>query len=408
MFICFFDYSLLSNQMEYNISKHYGINLSVGNLLEYTDNFQPSADDTLEYFNEVETKRRIVPLVYLTLLVVLGVPGNILIMFVYIVKFQRKTKHRMFVVSLAIADFLVCTFTIPFEIAQMTHEYTFYAEWVCKFGRTVNVIFTTSSALILVALSVNRYRRICHPMTGPLTSTQVLISIIGIVCVTIIFAWPESILSGIKLHDLGDNVTGFDCSNKEEYANTNYPLIYSIGTLIVYSLCMFSLITMCILVGRKILKHIKFSSQFSIPTIVVTPAKSSSSLNVTPNTSIKEFPRNKIVFVKSYIFRKGKASRVVRQRANSPMKVTRTALIVSICFIIVFIPFICIKIIAAVTEGNIMPPSPLASILLPTLARTHFVNNVLNFIIYISIDLAFRKHCKELFTSTIFKVFRFN
>jgi uncharacterized membrane protein YidH (DUF202 family) len=78
----------------------------------------------------------------------------------------------MFVVSLAIADFLVCTFTIPFEIAQMTHEYTFYAEWVCKLGRTVNVIFTTSSALILVALSVNRYRRICHQMTRPLTSTQ--------------------------------------------------------------------------------------------------------------------------------------------------------------------------------------------------------------------------------------------
>jgi hypothetical protein len=47
----------------------------------------------------VETRRRIVPLVYLALLVILGVPGNILIMFVYIVKFQRKTKHRMFVVS---------------------------------------------------------------------------------------------------------------------------------------------------------------------------------------------------------------------------------------------------------------------------------------------------------------------
>jgi hypothetical protein len=40
----------------------------------------------------------------------------------------------MFVVSLAIADFLVCTFTIPFEIAQMTHEYTFYAEWVNNKG----------------------------------------------------------------------------------------------------------------------------------------------------------------------------------------------------------------------------------------------------------------------------------
>lgn len=387
---------------------NYGINLSVENRLEYTNNSRPSADDTLEYFNDVETRRRIVPLVYLTLLVILGVPGNILIMFVYTVKFQRKTKHRMFVVSLAIADFLVCTFTIPFEIAQMTHEYTFYAEWVCQLGRTVNSIFTTSSALILVALSVNRYRRICHPMTRPLTSTQVLLCISGIVFVTVIFAWPESFLSGIKLHDLGNNITGFDCSNKEDYTNTNFPLIYSIGTLVIYSLCMFSLMIMCILVGRKILKHIKFSSQFSIPTIVVTPAKSSCSTNVTPNTRISEFHRNKFVFAKSHIFRKSNAYRAIRQRANSPMKVTRTALIVSKCFIIVFIPFIVIKVMAAVTGGNIMPPSPLASILLPTLARTHFINNVLNFIIYISIDLAFRKHCKVLFTLTLFKLFRFS
>jgi chorismate mutase len=41
--------------MEYNISKHYGIHLSVENFLEYTNKSQPSVDDTLEYFNEVET-----------------------------------------------------------------------------------------------------------------------------------------------------------------------------------------------------------------------------------------------------------------------------------------------------------------------------------------------------------------
>jgi hypothetical protein len=75
VFICTCIYLLLSNKMEYNISKHYGIHLSVENFLEYTNKSQPSVDDTLEYFNEVETRRRIVPLVYLALLVILGVPG---------------------------------------------------------------------------------------------------------------------------------------------------------------------------------------------------------------------------------------------------------------------------------------------------------------------------------------------
>jgi hypothetical protein len=81
-------------------------------------------DITLEYLNDQETKRRIVPLVYLSVLTILGVPGNILILFIYMVKFKKKATHRTFVVALAITDLLNCVFTIPFVIAQMTHEYT--------------------------------------------------------------------------------------------------------------------------------------------------------------------------------------------------------------------------------------------------------------------------------------------
>jgi len=395
VFICFFNYSLLSNQMEYNISKHYRINLSVENLLEYTNNFQPSTDDTLEYFNEVETKRRIVPLVYLSVLTILGVPGNILILFIYMVKFKKKATHRTFVIALAITDLLNCVFTIPFEIAQMTHEYTFYTEWLCKCGRTLNAIFTTTSALILVALSANRYRRICQPLGMQLTYHQALKCIVCISFLTLLLSWPESILTGLKLHDLENNLTGFDCSNHQHFGDTIYPMFHSITMLFFYMSCMIALLIMCFSIGRNIIIQDEFRSQFRL------------SVMFKPKSSCKNTHRQSENKKQVHKYTNRATSPTTKTKTKSPTKVTRTVLFVSLGFVIVFLPFVVIKLMAAIMAGNIMPPSPLASILLPTLSRTHFMNNVMNFVIYICMDAAFRRHCKVIVGSIHSIVFNF-
>lgn len=358
-----------------------------------------SSDITLDYLNDEETKRRIVPIVYLALLMVFGVPGNILIIYVYTVKFQRKATHRTFVVALAITDLLVCTFTISFEIAQMTHEYTFYAEWLCKFGRTSNAILTTSSALILVALSANRYRHICQPMRLQLTYSQALQCIGCIICFTLFLAWPEVILTGLTTHDRVHNLTIFDCSHAQNYINTNYPVIYSVGMLIFYILCMVSLLIMCFLIGRQIIKHIEFRDQFRMSRMFSTSQKSTSSFTSTTMESRDETD-TKINKKRAYSQKRNSSKR----KTNSPMKVTRTALVVSICFNIVFVPYVVVKLMAAVTEDNIMAPSVVTSILLPILSRTHLINNIVNFMIYVSMDMAFRRHCKAIFTEMVYKV----
>jgi hypothetical protein len=72
------------------------------------------------------------------------------------------------------------------------------------------------------------------------------------------------------------------------------------------------------------------------------------------------------------MLKKNSKSPSVKRKTNSPMKVTRTALVVSICFNIVFLPYVVVKLIAAITEDNIMAPSAVTSILLPILSRTHF------------------------------------
>ena len=394
--------------MAYNIStdifSEY-INLSVTGMSVDYSNATTISYCTLETLNARETRRRIVPLAYLTLIMIFGIPGNILIMFIYTTKYQKKATHRTFVVALALTDFLVCILTIPFEIGQMTHEVTFYAGWLCKFGRTLSAIFTTASALILVALSANRYRRICFPLRTQLRKSHALKCLGYIACISVLLSWPEGIFSGLKLDYLGNNQTSHDCSNDDEYSNTNYPMIYSLTILVIYILCMVSLLIMCFLIGREILRHDEFRNQFRSSNMLST-IHQTKSIN-TQNAIERNFEKTVNEEEERTRLQKTAKSTQITKKLESPINVTKTSLVVSIFFFVGFLPYLVIKLIAAVTEGDIMPPCQLASILLPTMSRTHFLNNVANFIIYLCMDVSFRRNCKAIFTKATSNVFRF-
>ncbi|CAG2254545.1 unnamed protein product [Mytilus edulis] len=355
-------------------------------------NSSNTSDITLEYLNKIETEKRIVPIVYLTILCIIGTIGNMLIMYVYLIKFRRKATYRTFIVALAIADFLVCSLAIPFEIFQMTREYTFNAEWLCKFFRMFKNSFTLSSTLILIGLSVNRYRSICYPLRPKLSYCQALKCIVCLVCFALAFASPEIFLTGIKHHKLENNLVGKDCSDAEEYADTMYPMIYGMTQMVLYVLCTIALLVMCILIGRQIMRHVKFRDQFRLSKIFKTTSKDTSVSTMVGTEKCSSTKKR----VKDRLFSHKKHKTSAHKRINSPTKVTRTALVVSICFVILYLPYITMKILSAVTEGQIMPRSKLASIIMPMLSRTHFMNNVVNFIIYLKMDLSFRRQCKEL------------
>lgn len=336
----------------------------------------------LEILNDMETKRRIIPIIYLAILTLLGSPGNLLILYIYFVRFRRKTTHRALVIALALADFLVCSLVIPFEIYQMTKEYTFVDEWFCKFCSTCKNAMVISSVLILLTLSVNRYWSICKPLRQQLRYYQTLKCIAFIACFSVLFAAPDIFLTGIKFHHLENNLVGRDCSNSEYYADTIYPMLYGSTRLLLYLLCTVALLVMCFLIGRTIVQHVMFCNQFR-------------NSYTTKATSIFDGrPKEERLVLKQHVTNKHRTCNYIKQKlTDSPTKVTKTALIVSICYVIVYLPYMIIKVLAAIYEGHIMPQNELASIMMPILSRTHLINNVVNFIIYLAVDLSFRKEC---------------
>lgn len=383
-----------------------------------TDNTIMSySNKTLQEYNDEEANRRLIPVIYLGLLMLIGIPGNLIVLIVYPSRFP-KTTHRMFITGLAVADILVCVVTLPFEITEMRLQYTFYNSWCCKFFRACNTLFALSSIFILMGLSGDRFRRVCTPLKVQMTSRHATIYIMFCVVLAVIFSWPNFFISGIRLVNLGNNVTGYDCSLSDQFAKTKYPTLYGGTLFLVFIICMISLIVLYSLIGRQILKHFQFRRRFSrsstSKSTSSTPVSNDSRKLMSTNKAEQEY--NNEVFIdnkpketQEMLTRKShrKSSKhhstkrqSVKEDATSK-KLTKIALAISLAFILSYLPHLTISLLTALKGKFLLPPGPVVSAVLPIVTRSFAINNVVNPIIYGLMDKRFRDNCKLMFKNAL-------
>ena len=383
-----------------------------------TDNTIMSySNKTLQEYNDEEAIRRLIPVIYLGLLMLIGIPGNLIVLIVYLSRFPTST-HRMFITGLAVADILVCVVTLPFEIAEMRLQYTFYNSWCCKFFRACNTLFSLSSIFILMGLSGDRFRRVCTPLKVQMTSRHATIYIMFCVVLAVIFSWPNFFISGIRLVNLGNNVTGYDCSFSDQFAKTKYPTLYGGTLFLVFIICMIILIVLYFLIGRQILKHFQFRRRFSrsstSKSTSSTPVSNNSQKLMSANKAEQEY--NNEVFIdnkpketQEMLTRKShrKSSKhhstkdqSVKEDATS-RKLTKIALAISLAFILSYLPHLTISLLTALKGKFLLPPGPVVSAVLPIVTRSFAINNVVNPIIYGLMDKRFRDNCKLMFKNAL-------
>nr|XP_042907382.1 QRFP-like peptide receptor isoform X1 [Parasteatoda tepidariorum] len=104
-----------------------------------------------------------VALVYGITLIV-GLIGNILIIYT-VVSFRRmRTISNVFLASLATADLLVVVICVPVKFGQLFSYSWALGEIGCKFVHYVQNVSATCSVLTLTSMSVERYYAIMHPV----------------------------------------------------------------------------------------------------------------------------------------------------------------------------------------------------------------------------------------------------
>jgi hypothetical protein len=104
------------------------------------------------------------------ILMVIGIPGNILTLLVYTRRF-KKAIARQFLITLATCDFLTCAVVMPTELVIMTHFFDLDLRWLCKSFRWFAYSVNNISSLTLLAIAFERYRLVCKPWKPKFTDT---------------------------------------------------------------------------------------------------------------------------------------------------------------------------------------------------------------------------------------------
>lgn len=118
-----------------------------------------SSNNTLEYQTE---EINIYYVAAEVVVAIFAVIGNALVIFVFRKERRLRRRTNYYIVSLAAADFLVGLLGIPFAI--MSSVGLPNQLYPCLFTVSLLVVLCTISIFCLVAVSVDRYWAILHPM----------------------------------------------------------------------------------------------------------------------------------------------------------------------------------------------------------------------------------------------------
>ncbi|KAL4657516.1 delta-type opioid receptor [Arapaima gigas] len=135
---------------------------------------------------------------------VVGLLGNILVMYGVVRYTKMKTATNIYIFNLALADALA-TSTLPFQSAKYLMNTWPFGELICKAVIAIDYYNMFTSIFTLTMMSVDRYIAVCHPVRALDFRTPIKAKIIN-VCVWILSSAvgvPVMIMAVTKVNDKG-------------------------------------------------------------------------------------------------------------------------------------------------------------------------------------------------------------
>ena len=159
-------------------------------------------------------------IVFVAILSVIGFIGNIHVLVVFIFKVKHKSTYTVYVTSLAIIDLLVCTIHMPGEILDLYIPYDFWSSVTCRLFRFNNFALSVASVFVLLAVAIDRYKRVCRTLGKQWSVSFSKKLVIGSATMGVFFASPALVLFGIRTIDLSPNKTVETCFFSNEYKDS--------------------------------------------------------------------------------------------------------------------------------------------------------------------------------------------
>ncbi|XP_014681069.1 PREDICTED: alpha-2C adrenergic receptor-like [Priapulus caudatus] len=170
-------------------------NLSAGNLTCGHDSFYPSC------FSQ---SRIILTALFVTLLMLFMVVGNIMVVIAIAREKSLKQVQNWFLASLAMADMFIGGLIVPFTLAQELMGYWYFSVIWCEIWKALDVLLCTASTLSLCAISLDRYWSITQAVKYVQKRTPMRVAVLiaavwivsGVISVPPLLGWRDEMASG--------------------------------------------------------------------------------------------------------------------------------------------------------------------------------------------------------------------
>ncbi|XP_074663204.1 QRFP-like peptide receptor [Tubulanus polymorphus] len=119
-----------------------------------------------EDYTQIPTVRYIFIVIY-CVIIFLSVLGNFMVIWTVVRNKHMHTATNYYIVNLAVSDFLVSLIVMPFKLMEYTvpcEAHVFMSNALCGVTSYILPVFVFSSILTLVAISIERYYAVVHPL----------------------------------------------------------------------------------------------------------------------------------------------------------------------------------------------------------------------------------------------------
>ncbi|KAL3858427.1 hypothetical protein ACJMK2_013117 [Sinanodonta woodiana] len=370
-------------------------------------------DFQLERLEKEKVLQNIGGIIFVSLLMILGIGGNSVAIFVYLRKYKQSS-YRTFIVSLAIVDLATCCVPMMYIVLKLRYPIHLFGSWACKMLTFLIYSMCIGSSMILVTIALERYRKTCFPHGMQLSARMSKYICIIDVVLGIVLAWPAAVLYGNKSVENGQNKSvGTECDVSDDFADTKYPVYFNIFLLFLAFATFIVLTSIYAFIGKQIFRMKKIISRKPLNTIELddfvtfelTPSHCSLREEESKGEIVEMISDNRSnISCKAYgqetrsVGSKGKhhvlsdgdsQQKDNGSKQNKTVAVTRVFFIITVVYCCSLFPYFVLRIVAFLNKEFIPSLSFAETVAYQIFRWIVFFNNMANPIIYTVYDRKF-------------------
>ena len=350
----------------------------------------------LNRINDEKAVHYIPVMIWIVMLMVVGVVGNSLVVYVYRRRF-KKTSSNYFILTMALFDLIACVVGLPTEIYDLRYPYTFYSPAGCKIFRFTETFVIYGSTIVLVEIAFDRFFKICRPLML-ISLFKIKLSCIFAAVLALLLSIPSSILYGITRSKTAiPGLRTYDCSIEDRYVKTTFQMLYYIILLVIFMLTLLILTVLYIRIWLEIRRRrqVVIGDHINKPRQAETGEKKKARVKYVPSTSDGDDDSSCNGTAPN-----GQAKRTRLESLASyaaKLKVSRTTVIlfaVTVAFVVSYLPSIVVMVLRSTIKNLESTQSVAGDVTSKLFSKFYFINNAINPVIYSFLNINFRRQAK--------------